>query len=1106
MAYRPHPFIDIVALDPIRAHFVDARAMAVIAPTLDAVLWTNGPGAHLLGFEDVISATGASLSLGFVAKRQIQAMHGFPDAIEETALSLRLFQHGGSATQLIISSLILPDGAKALLLRAPASGIAPELSAALEGIYGDGQHAAIIDRQGHALAADPDFPALELTPETLASALQHIGRDGAVLFKSRVEAQNRALPCGIVRLRDDLHLLITVDETMQEGRPASRAPEAEQSAIAVSQMATEAAEGWHFEHTTNDAGEIRAEEAQVQSRSPEISTPAETVTQTARHTESWIDERPIRFVWRTDAEARLSLVSEEFVYAVGQRPDDLLGVRFAELTQRLRLDDNGEISGLLERRDTWSGRVVHWPVGDSEWLVPVELAALPTYDRDRNFEGFRGFGIARMNEAFRFDENMADAGVAAANRPEQKPADVAPAAPAETMPEKPTPRGHLNNTERAAFREIAERLRPLARRQNEEAQASLFTTVNQPGEASKPAESEPSAKHTEPSSIISHPAEGKDDDRIIKHTIPETSDPAPHSTPRYSTSRLLGDEHLFAEPATTHNIDASSPEELEDASRATASTEATETVVAEESTGASKADAQAEEFALYEREAAREARTMAPQDTSLLDTLPVAVLVHAGDLLHYANETFFTVTGYTDLGAFSAAGGIEELFGEPYAPEPVDESSNETRRTMRLFDANGDERPVKAYLQSISWQGAKALLLAIVEDDAAIVQDANAALEAQVTELSERLEEMRTIVDTATDGVILINNDETIRSISHPAEALFGFDSHQMAGKPFPALFAIESQRPAQDYLRSLANDGVASLMNDGREVIGREAQGRFIPLFMTVGKLPNGSGFCAVVRDITSWKQAEADLKSARLRAEEASSQKTDFLARVSHEIRTPLNAIIGFSELMMDEKLGPLLNERYRDYLRDINRSGTHVLDLVNDLLDISKIEAGAQEMSYEAVSLTETLAETVALMQPQANRERVIIRSSYASNVPEVVADLRSVRQIALNLVSNAIRYTQPGGQVIISTSYEPNGEVIVKVRDTGAGMTQSEIEHALKPFKQINALKRTRGDGTGLGLPLTKAMVEANRARFSISSTPGVGTVVEITFPPTRVLAE
>ncbi|TIU31606.1 MAG: PAS domain S-box protein, partial [Mesorhizobium sp.] len=495
---------------------------------------------------------------------------------------------------------------------------------------------------------------------------------------------------------------------------------------------------------------------------------------------------------------------------------------------------------------------------------------------------------------------------------------------------------------------------------------------------------------------------------------------------------------------------------------------------------------------------------------SIVARLPVPLLIHSGDVLYYANHAFLELTGYDALEDLTDAGGLGALFAEHYAN---DGEPDESDRSLKLTTRQGQEFPIDALLRSVPWRGGKALMLVVRrtgEDEAPAASFSAAndepSQQPDVSELKSRIAEMRTIIDTATDGVVLIGRDGNIRSISRPAEALFGFDTDEIAGKPFASLFAIESQRAARDYLAGLSEPGVASLLNDGREVIGREAQGRFIPLFMTIGRLPNDSGFCAVVRDITQWKRAEEDLTQARAVAERASSQKTDFLARISHEIRTPLNAIIGFSELMVDEKFGPVANDRYRDYLRDINRSGNHVLDLVNDLLDISKIEAGQQEMAYEAVSLNDTLAETVAMMQPQANRERVIIRSSFASRLPEVVADLRSVRQIALNILSNAIRYTQAGGQVIVSTAYEASGDVVMRVRDTGIGMTQAEIEQALKPFKQINALKRGRGDGTGLGLPLTKAMVEANRARFTITSTPGEGTLVEVGFPSTRVLAE
>jgi signal transduction histidine kinase len=274
----------------------------------------------------------------------------------------------------------------------------------------------------------------------------------------------------------------------------------------------------------------------------------------------------------------------------------------------------------------------------------------------------------------------------------------------------------------------------------------------------------------------------------------------------------------------------------------------------------------------------------------------------------------------------------------------------------------------------------------------------------------------------------------------------------------------------------------------------------------MTMGRLSSSSGFCAVIRDITQWKRTEEELRNAKRAAETANAHKSDFLARVSHEIRTPLNAIIGFSDMMATERFGPIGHPRYIEYANDIGRSGRHVLDIVNDLLDISKIEAGEMELDFTAVGLNETISEAVSLVQPQANAQRVIIRTSLSANVPQIVADLRSIKQIALNILSNAIRFTPSGGQIVVSTAYEANGSVVLRIRDTGVGMTRSELEQAMKPFRQVTTGARKRGDGTGLGLPLTKAMVDANRANFSINSTPNEGTLVEVIFPSPRVLAD
>ena len=367
-----------------------------------------------------------------------------------------------------------------------------------------------------------------------------------------------------------------------------------------------------------------------------------------------------------------------------------------------------------------------------------------------------------------------------------------------------------------------------------------------------------------------------------------------------------------------------------------------------------------------------------------------------------------------------------------------------------------------------------------------------------------RVRELETILDTATDGVVIIDEDGTIAGINRAAEALFGIEAADVTGTAFTELLAKESRKAALDYIDGLAANGVASVLNDGREVIGKVPRGGLIPMFMTIGRLGESGKYCAVLRDITHWKNVEEELVAARRAAEAANAQKSEFLAKISHEIRTPLNAIIGFSEVMMEERFGPIGSERYRSYLRDIHLSGEHLMSLINDLLDLSKVEAGKLDLNFEAVSLNDVIRECVALMQPQANRERIIIRSSLATSLPSVVADLRSLRQILLNLLSNAIKFTRSGGQVIVATALEESGEVVVRIRDTGVGMTADDIDTAMKPFRQVATSGRP-GQGTGLGLPLTKALVEANRASFSIDSVPNQGTLVRVTFPTTRVLA-
>ncbi|MCM5553250.1 ATP-binding protein [Pleomorphomonas sp. NRK KF1] len=475
-------------------------------------------------------------------------------------------------------------------------------------------------------------------------------------------------------------------------------------------------------------------------------------------------------------------------------------------------------------------------------------------------------------------------------------------------------------------------------------------------------------------------------------------------------------------------------------------------------------------------------------DVALLDKLPVALaILRGGDIIH-ANRAFLDLCGYPDVASIDADGGFAQVF------EGAALSRDAAIPAVRRRD--GIEIPVSARLHSMPMEGGIASLLVVQETAAATSRDRLAIAE-------QRAEDMEAILDTATDGVLVLDHKGLVIGANKSAEALFGNERSHMIGMAFVDLLAPESHRSALDYLDGLGRNALSSVLNDGREVIGRVAGGGLVPLFMTVGRVST-TKFCAVLRDITQWKRAEEELTSAKKAAENASSQKSDFLAKMSHEIRTPLNAIIGFSEVMMEERFGPVGNDRYKEYLRDIHVSGTHIMSLVNDLLDLSKIEAGKLELTFEAVGLNDVVRECAALMQPQANRERIIIRTSLSSSLPPVVADNRSLRQIILNLLSNAVKFNSAGGQVIISTLYEESGEVVLRVRDTGQGMSEGDIVKAMEPFRQLST-SRT-GGGTGLGLPLTKALVEANRASFQIDSTPGQGTMIQITFPSTRVLAE
>ena len=249
--------------------------------------------------------------------------------------------------------------------------------------------------------------------------------------------------------------------------------------------------------------------------------------------------------------------------------------------------------------------------------------------------------------------------------------------------------------------------------------------------------------------------------------------------------------------------------------------------------------------------------------------------------------------------------------------------------------------------------------------------------------------------------------------------------------------------------------------------------------------------------------RSAMDDLIAARQDAESASRMKSEFLANVSHELRTPLNAIIGFSDVLHGELFGPIGSARYKEYARDIRDSGSHLLSIINEILDLSKVAAGKIDLHEGEVMLADVIDAATRLLQGRANECGV---SLIPPVLPEPIllwADEQRLKQILLNLLSNAVKFTLPGGRVSVEAE-RIDGAVAVRVRDTGIGMSADDIPKALEPFTQVDSTPSRLFGGTGLGLPLTKALVELHGGELRLDSTPGVGTSVTVLLPAGRVL--
>jgi PAS domain S-box-containing protein len=370
-------------------------------------------------------------------------------------------------------------------------------------------------------------------------------------------------------------------------------------------------------------------------------------------------------------------------------------------------------------------------------------------------------------------------------------------------------------------------------------------------------------------------------------------------------------------------------------------------------------------------------------------------------------------------------------------------------------------------------------------------------------------DKLRLLAGHATDIIARSTLSGKQLYVSPACREILGFDADELVGTSFTAIIHPDDLRSVQDVIRSLTPEHPRQMFT----CRFRRADGSYVWLEVTLRLVPatssdtlyNGPAeIVSVARDISKRKAVEAQLAAAKAQAEAASRAKSGFLANMSHELRTPLNAIIGFAELIRTETMGPVGNRTYCDYAKDIHDSGHHLLSLINDVLDLSKIEADRMVLDEETVDLSSVVATCIRMSRTQATRGGVSLVADIDPKASLVRGEQRRLMQVVLNLISNAVKYTRQGGSVTVATRMACDGSLELIVRDTGCGIAERDLAVVMQPFGQIDNPYNRINQGTGLGLPLARRLVELHDGALLLESKVGVGTTATVMLPADRVI--
>jgi PAS domain S-box-containing protein len=371
-------------------------------------------------------------------------------------------------------------------------------------------------------------------------------------------------------------------------------------------------------------------------------------------------------------------------------------------------------------------------------------------------------------------------------------------------------------------------------------------------------------------------------------------------------------------------------------------------------------------------------------------------------------------------------------------------------------------------------------------------REALAAAQRDYRRLFEHANDSIFISDVATKRFLDINENAARR---------LGYSHDELLKLTFVDIDGVNRPESIAENVRTLMEVGEIVF-----EHVHRRKDGSLMPVEIS-SRIIDSHGrkvFQSIVRDISERKKAENVLREAKEEAELANRVKSEFLANMSHELRTPLNAILGFSNTIQEKIFGPLGNEKYEEYVDYIYDSGEHLLELINDILDLSKVEANALDLHEEPVDLAIVSQTAARLIRPRARNGRVAVINRVGDDLPFVFGEERRLKQILVNLLSNGVKFTEPGGEVVLAAHVDGDNSLALTVSDNGIGMDQRELEIALAPFGQVNNSEVRNREGTGLGLPLTRALVEMHGGTLVIDTEKGKGTTVIIRFPPARVV--